>query len=139
MKKHSHATGFSLIELLIVIAIAGILIAILVPSYQTYTRRAHYSEVVQAAAPYKIGVEQCYQMMGALDSCTADQNGVPANITQGSGLVSSITVNDTGQITAIPKELYGITAEDTYILTPRIENDAVIWDVSGGGPSRGYV
>ncbi|OGT66879.1 MAG: pilus assembly protein PilA, partial [Gammaproteobacteria bacterium RIFCSPHIGHO2_12_FULL_45_9] len=130
--------GFTLIELLIVLAIMAILVAVLVPSYQHYTRRAHYSEIVQAAAPYKMGVEACYQMIGDLSLCTAGENGIPPNIPtgQGHGLVDSIQVSDNGQITLTPVEQYGILSEDTYIMTPRIQNDAVIWSISGMGVTK---
>ena len=132
--------GFTLIELLIVLAIMAILVAIFVPSYQHYTRRAHYSEIVQAAAPYKMGIEACYQIVGELSACTANENGVPPNILegQGNGLVSSIMVNEAGQITVTPLEKYGILSEDTYMMTPSIQNEAVIWTVSGRGIEKGY-
>lgn len=127
-------------ELMIVIAIIGILVAIAIPSYRTYTRRAHYTEVVQAAAPYKIGIEECYQISSALKSCLAGQNGVPPAITKGhgAGLIQSIEVTDNGQITITPEAKYGIETKDTYILTPDPKQGKLIWTMSGGGVAAGY-
>jgi type IV pilus assembly protein PilA len=133
-------SGFTLIELLIAIAIIGILMTIAIPSYQQYTRKAHYSEIVQAAAPYKIAVESCFQSNDALDDCSAGKNGIPPNIDsgQGVGLIDSITVANQGQINIIPKKLYGIDSADNYQLTPTDNNGVLTWTASGKGVDKGY-
>jgi type IV pilus assembly protein PilA len=132
--------GFTLIELLIAITIVGILMAIAIPSYQNYTRKAHYSEIVQAASPFKLGIEECYQTMNDLAVCQAGKNGVPGNIesNNGGGLVDRIIVEDKGKITVTPKDLYGIKPEDIYELTPTENNNQLIWKTSGEGVTKGY-
>lgn len=132
-------SGFTLIEILIVIAIIGILIMIAIPSYRIYTRRAHYIEVIQSTSPYKIGVEECYQTTANLKNCSSGSNGIPPQFTsgKGSGLVNKISVK-AGVIQVTPKTVYGITSKDTYILTPTVEGNQLVWKASGGGVSVGY-
>lgn len=130
--------GFTLMELLVVIAIIGILVVIAIPSYRTYTRRAHYTEVVQAAAPYKMGVETCFQITGDLENCTDGANGVPPGSRANGGLVNTIEVGDSGMITVTPQAKFGIQPTDTYILTPTAQEGRLLWASSGGGVSAGY-
>ncbi|MGD9153279.1 MAG: pilin [Gammaproteobacteria bacterium] len=129
--------GFTIIELLITLAIIAIIAVIAIPSYMNYTRRSYYNEVVQAASPYKLGVSECYHTTGALTNCDAGSNGVPAARTTAAGAVASIAVTN-GVITVTPVAAHGITAADTYILTPTVNNNILTWTVSGGGVTAGY-
>ncbi len=71
--------GFTLIELLIVVAIIGILAAIAIPSYQKYVKKAKFSEVVAATAPFKLAVEACYHEQALWPACgTAGKQRCPA-------------------------------------------------------------
>ncbi|MBO1271650.1 prepilin-type N-terminal cleavage/methylation domain-containing protein [Shewanella sp. 4t3-1-2LB] len=69
MKRNTK--GFTLIELMIVIAIIGILAAIALPAYQTYTKKAKFSEVVMAVDGIKSQVDVCVQTKGLAASSTA--------------------------------------------------------------------
>lgn len=129
--------GFTLIELMITIAIVAILAAVAIPSYVGYTRRAYYSELVNATSPYKVGVVECYHDLGTLTGCSAGSNHIPAAITAATGAVATLAVAN-GVITATPIVAHGIVAADTYILTPTVSGTTLTWVASGGGVTAGY-
>ena len=133
--------GFTLIELLIVITIIGILSAIAIPNYQKYTRKAYYVEIVQAAQTLKLAVEECYQLNGELTNChSGGDTSIPAKPKNelASKLIKDATVTNSGVITITPNEVHGFTNNDTYILTPLIRNQQLVWQTSGGAVEAGY-
>jgi len=121
--------GFTLIELMIVVAIIGILAAVALPAYQQYTKKAKFSEVILATASAKIAVELCGQDQGAVTDCDAGSNGVPADITSASGKVASVTTSN-GVITATAISTDGLSGE-TYIMTPTVADGKVTWAITG--------
>ncbi len=132
MKSQRAQQGFTLIELMIVVAIIGILAAVALPAYQNYTKKAKFSEVVLATNAAKIAVEICAQDLNALTNCSNALNGVPADITgQTTGYVQSVTTA-AGVITATAANRNGLAGTETYILTPTLSTTGKVdWAKSG--------
>jgi type IV pilus assembly protein PilA len=119
--------GFTLIELMIVVAIIGILAAIAIPAYQDYTVRAKISELVNAMTPAKTSVSEYFMSQGELPD-SADEAGFNTDI--GTDFVGSVVWNDSNNLIVgdITGNVGGDTAADQeLVLSPITSSTVVEW------------
>ena len=123
--------GFTLIELMIVVAIVGILAAVALPAYQDYTNRAKMVEVLSFAASGKTAVAEYYQAEGKLPA-TNQEAGMATSTDIKSKYVTSVTVVN-GVITTVITGT-GVTGLDTssVVLSPMQSDTTTAVPAAGG-------
>ena len=138
-KPHLHSnrksSGFTMIELMIVIAIIGILATVAIPQYGRYVERAKFSEIITTTSTYKTAVSLCMQEDNGPTNCTpGNYVSIPPNLGP-SGVLQSLTTNQ-GVILATGT---GEVGGHTYQLTPNWTADTrVEWTASGTCRDVGY-
>ena len=134
--KRSMQKGFTLIELMIVVAIIGILAAVALPAYQDYTKRAKMSEVVLALSACRTSITEVFQSNNAASLPTAGNWGCESS-TSTSKYVATITTDANGGV-IVTTQGFGDTTIDgmTVSLVPTAVGGAAI---TGTAPLAAWV
>ena len=132
MKHRIHA-GFTLIELMIVVAIIGILAAVALPAYQQYTRKAKMAEVILAASSCRTAITESIQAASSnVMSALAGNWGCEVAAGSASKYVSQVATNNNGVI-LVTAQGFGDSAIDALVvsLAPLIGTDAFVYTTDG--------
>lgn len=124
--------GFTIIELMIAVAIIGILAAIAIPAYQNYVIRAKVSEALTFANQAKTSVAEYYQSQGSLPA-TNTQAGLATSVTGTN--VSQVSVGASGVIT-ITTSIAGVTGNIDF--APTVNSSGITWVCTGGTLGNQY-
>ena len=126
MENNRSQKGFTLIELMIVVAIIGVLAGLALPAYSNYTKKAKFAEVVTAGSAVKSSMDLCFQMEGTIAECNdwTKIKRTEASVTGGVNVASATIAAANGLITVTGAATVNSA---TYKLTPVALSGRLTW------------
>jgi type IV pilus assembly protein PilA len=138
--KRSLQKGFTLIELMIVVAIIGILAAVALPAYQDYTVKAKVSEVTSISAPARTALGLACSEQTLATGITHASLGIPEAASLTSTYVTSVTAASSGpgnaSVTILMKDIGSSvksSTNDAVIYTGTCDTSGLKWAITAGG------
>jgi len=130
--------GFTLIELMIVVAIIGILAAVAIPAYSDYTAKAKAANALTTAESFKTAVAMCAQEASSLGTCNTTDTPAAFPTFADTKEVTDVTVTGDGVITVTLANIAADTEGDTFTITPAMAENAsaITWTVDATNVSN---
>ncbi|MBF0418705.1 MAG: pilin [Magnetococcales bacterium] len=137
MKRHQDQKGFTLIELMIVIAIIGILAAVAIPAYQDYTVRAKMADPLSKLDAAKAQISEYYISKSAWPQNNSSA-GLASTGSYTSSYVTSLTAVGT-RITVVLKQIGALSAGQTIAVAGTDSSGSITWKCTAKGIANKYL